>query len=325
MELSIFVVDVFTNTQFKGNSAAVVPLHSWISDELMQNIAYENNLSETAFIKKITPNKFAIRWFSPLTEIDFCGHATLASSFVLYNHYDVKGEIEFTTLEVGTLTVNQLSDNSIEMDFPNQCPEQVYDIPAALLDGLSIKPLQVLKNRQAYFVIFNDVKDVLNVTYQAHLLQLLAPYDLVVTASGAASYYESDIMNIIESNSNSKIESTAESIAQASVQDTNIYLNSDVADSCIVDKHIADYSVNLATDYDFVSRYFWPANGGDEDPVTGSIHAGLAPYWAKVLNKNKLNAFQASARGGVLICELKNQRVCISGDAVLYLQGKISV
>ena len=317
MELSIFVVDAFTDTQFRGNSAAVVPLHSWIPDELMQNIAYENNLSETAFIKKITPNKFAIRWFSPLTEIDFCGHATLASSFVLYNHYDVKGEIEFTTLEVGSLTVNQLNDNRIEMDFPNQNPEQVNEVPPALLDGLSIKPLQVLKNRQAYFAIFNSVQDVLNVTYQAHLLKTLAPYDLVVTASDASRL--SDVNNVLESKSKSKskndTENTAESIAQASVQSVDIDLNT----------HVADNPVNLATDYDFVSRYFWPANGGDEDPVTGSIHAGLAPYWAKVLNKNKLHAFQASARGGVLICELKNQRVCVSGHAVLYLQGKISV
>ncbi|WP_299662115.1 PhzF family phenazine biosynthesis protein [uncultured Psychromonas sp.] len=315
MELSIFVVDAFTDTQFRGNSAAVVPLHSWISDELMQNIAYENNLSETAFIKKITSNKFAIRWFSPLTEIDFCGHATLASSFVLYNHYDVKGEIEFTTLEVGSLTVNQLNDNRIEMNFPNQNPEQVNEVPPALLDGLSIKPLQVLKNRQAYFAIFNSVQDVLNVTYQAHLLKTFAPYDLVVTASDASRLSDIDVNNVIESKSKNDNENTAEPIAQASVQSVDINLNT----------HVADTPVNLVTDYDFVSRYFWPANGGDEDPVTGSIHAGLAPYWAKVLNKNKLHAFQASARGGVLICELRNQRVCVSGHAVLYLQGKIFV
>ena len=286
MELPIFVVDAFSDTQFKGNSAAVVPLDDWIDDALMQSIAVENNLSETAFIKKIAANKFEIRWFSPLTEIDFCGHATLASSFILYQYYDVKGEIEFATKYVGSLSVNQISDNHIEMSFPNQCPEVVDDIPSALLTGLSIKPIKVLKNRQAYYAVFKAVQDVLDVTYHAESLKLLAPYDLVVAAS--------DVTYVCGDLKHKRVDAD-------------------------------DYLADLGNDYDFVSRYFWPANGGHEDPVTGSIHAGLAPYWAEQLNKSKLNAFQASTRGGVLSCEVKGERVFVSGDAVLYLQGKIFV
>lgn len=275
MELNIFVVDTFTDQQFKGNSAAVVPLDEWIDDDLMQNIAVENNLSETAFIKKIATNRYAIRWFSPLTEIDFCGHATLASSFILFNHFEVKGDIEFVTLEVGTLSVKQLIGGRIQMSFPNQCPE-VVECPQAIIDGLSIKPLQVLQNRQAYFAVLASEQDVLNIEYNAEQLKKLAPYDLVVTASAGTS-------------------------GKSKVQASNSY------------------------QHDFVSRYFWPANGGDEDPVTGSVHAGLAPYWSMQLNKNELVAYQASARGGKLYCEIEGDRVLVSGSAVLYLQGKIFV
>ena len=283
MELAIYVVDAFTEQQFKGNSAAVVPLTEWIADELMQNIAIENNLSETAFIKEIAPNRYEIRWFSPLTEIDFCGHATLASSFILFNQFDVQGEIDFATLEVGTLSVQQLDNGRIQMSFPNQLPEIVKDIPPAVLDGLSIKPLVVMKNRQAYFAVLASANEVLNVEYKAECLKSLAPYDLVVTSS---------------CNVDSNL-----SINEGNVSKSN------------------DAGINP----DFISRYFWPDSGGDEDPVTGSIHAGLAPYWSTRLNKNRLTAYQASKRGGMLYCEMKDDRVLVSGSAVLYLQGKIFV
>lgn len=261
MQLDIFTLDAFTEERFKGNSAAVVPLSDWLDAELMQNIAAENNLSETAFIKQIAANTYEIRWFSPLTEIDFCGHATLASSYVIFNHFAGQGEIEFVTLKVGSLLVNQLDDGRIEMSFPNQCPEPVVDIPQALLDGLSLQPLQVLKNRQAYFAVMSSEEEVRGVSYKSEQLKLLAPFDVVVTAT--------------------------------------------------------------AEEYDFISRYFWPANGGDEDPVTGSIHSGLAPYWAAQLSKTNLIAYQASQRGGTLFCNVVNDRVLVSGFAVLYMQGKI--
>ncbi len=259
MELDIFIVDAFTKQQFKGNSAAVVPLQHWLAAELMQNIAAENNLSETAFIRALSPNQYEIRWFSPLTEIDFCGHATLAASYVIFNQLGGQGEIEFLTLQVGSLLVNQHSDGRIEMSFPNQCPEVIEQVPDALLAGLSVTPVQVLKNRQAYFAVLATEQDVTGLSYCSEQLKQLAPFDVVVTAK--------------------------------------------------------------AREYDFISRYFWPANGGDEDPVTGSIHAGLAPYWAKQLAKSDLVAYQASARGGILFCNIVNDRVLVSGFAVLYLKG----
>lgn len=269
MVLDIFVVDAFTQQQFKGNSAAVIPIDDWLEPSLMQNIAAENNLSETAFIKRQAENRYEIRWFSPLTEIDFCGHATLASAHIIFNQLAVQGELEFITQEVGSLWVNQLTDGRIEMSFPNQEPEVVEDIPNPLLEGLSFQPIQVLKNRQAYFAVMKSEDEVNNVEYQSDLLRQLAPLDVVVTASSI--------------HSSSKKE------------------------------------------YDFISRYFWPANGGAEDPVTGSIHSGLAPYWAKQLDKSELVAYQASTRGGILYCHTKEERVLISGYGTLYLQGQIFV
>ncbi len=263
MQLDIYIIDAFTQKQFKGNSAAVIPLNDWLEDELMQKIAIENNLSETAFIKAVSENKYEIRWFSPLTEIDFCGHATLASSYVIFNYFEAKGEIEFLTLKVGSLLVKKLNDGRIEMSFPNQNPEVIEQIPSSLLKGLSIKPLKVLKNRQAYFAILSSEDEVHKITYDSESLKKLAPYDVVVTAK--------------------------------------------------------------ANEYDFISRYFWPANGGNEDPVTGSIHSGLAPYWANELSKSSLLAYQASKRGGILYCEVVDKRVFISGFAVLYLKGTVYI
>ncbi|MGF1724892.1 PhzF family phenazine biosynthesis protein [Photobacterium nomapromontoriensis] len=263
MEMDIFVVDAFTDQQFKGNSAAVVPVEHWLSAQLMQSIAEENNLSETAFIKHVAGNQYEIRWFSPLTEIDFCGHATLASAYILFHEFGVLNEIEFITAEVGTLTVILNQDHEIEMTFPSQKPEPVAVIPEQLISGLSIKPIEVLRNRQAYFAILNTEQDVLDVMYESELLKQLAPYDVVVTSTSRK--------------------------------------------------------------YDFISRYFWPANGGDEDPVTGSVHAGLAPYWAEELNKPSLLAYQASSRGGILKCVVLSQHVIVSGKGVLYMKGRIHI
>jgi len=263
MKLNMFVIDAFTDKQFYGNSAAVVPLSEWLTPELMQKIALENNLSETAFIKEVSKNTYEIRWFSPMMEIDFCGHATLAASFVLFNHFDCIGKIEYITQNVGSLTVMHLNDNRIEMSFPIQSPEAIESIPDNLINGLSIRPIEVLKNRQAYFAVMASEDDVLNIAYQSEELKKLAPLDVVVTAKGEK--------------------------------------------------------------YDFVSRYFWPANGGDEDPVTGSIHSGLAPYWAAKLSKTNMTAYQASNRSGVLFCKMLKDRVLVSGYGVLYLQGTIFI
>lgn len=268
MQLEINVIDAFTDTVFKGNSAAVIITEKWLSDDLMQSIAFENNLSETAFIVVDDEGVYHIRWFSPLTEIDFCGHATLASAFVLFNKNPTVSVIKFSAKAVGILTVVQTDAGKIQMDFPNRMPEKIDDIPEYLSAGLSIAPVDVYRNAQAYFVIYDSESDVLNVKRDNEQLKQLAPLDVVVTCQAKSAEYN---------------------------------------------------------DYDFISRYFWPANGGDEDPVTGSAHTGLAPLWAQRLNKNELIAYQASARGGVLNCTVADDRVLVSGNAVQYLTGFITV
>ena len=268
MQLEINVVDAFTDTVFKGNSAAVIITDNCLADKLMQSIAFENNLSETAFIVRDDDGIYHIRWFSPLTEIAFCGHATLASAFVLFNKNPDVETIKFYAKAVGILTIVQTDDGKIQMDFPNTKPEKVKDIPDSLLAGLSVAPVEVYKNTQAYFVIYNAEADVLNVTRDNEQLKQLAPLNVVVTCQATS----------------------------------------------------ADYK-----DYDFISRYFWPANGGDEDPVTGSAHTALAPLWAERLGKDELIAYQASKRGGILNCVVAGDRVLISGNAVQYMTGFITV
>ena len=263
MKLRINIVDAFTDVLFKGNSAAVIMLSDWLSESLMLSIAQENNLSETAFVKPIVDQKFEIRCFSPITEIDFCGHATLAAAFVIFSDHPKFGKITLVTQSVGELEVAKPADGFFRMSFPTLMPKLVDEIPAALLAGLSIPPHEVLLSQQAYFVVYPDEQDVMSVVQNLQELKKLAPYDVVVTAK--------------------------------------------------------------SQQYDFISRYFWPANGGDEDPVTGSIHAGLAPYWASKLGYKQLRAFQASSRGGALSCEVTDERVFISGQAVQYLEGYITV
>ncbi|WP_320034336.1 PhzF family phenazine biosynthesis protein [Halarcobacter sp.] len=264
MKLKIDIVDAFTNEVFKGNQAAVIILNEWLDESLMQNIAMENNLSETAFLVQDEKEVYHIRWFSPLSEIDFCGHATLASSYVLFNENKELNNLKFFAKAVGEFEVEKVKD-LIQMNFPNRKPELELDIPKELIEGLSKKPIKVYKSSQAYFAIYEKEDEVLEVSYNSELLKKLAPLDVVVTAPSNCS------------------------------------------------------------DYDFVSRYFWPANGGIEDPVTGSIHAGLAPFWAEKLGKNSLIALQASKRTGILKCEVKDDRVFISGKAIGYLQGFITV
>lgn len=263
MKLKIYQIDAFTDKVFTGNYAAVILLKEWISTKLMQNIATENNLSETAFIKNTIDNSYEIRWFSPINEIDFCGHATLASAFVLFEENNTLNEIEFIAKAVGSLKVTQEKDNYIKMVFPNRKPKEISSVPDELVKGLSITPTEVLLSQQAYFAIYENEEDTYKVKPNLEELKKLAPYDVVVTAKGS--------------------------------------------------------------EYDFISRYFWPANGGKEDPVTGSIHTGLAPYWAEKLNKNDLKAFQASKRGGLLLCTVSPKNVVIRGKAVKYLEGYIEI
>ncbi|MEH6577595.1 MAG: PhzF family phenazine biosynthesis protein [Amphritea sp.] len=267
MKLRIHQIDAFTDRVFGGNYAAVIVIDEWLPDELMQSIATENNLSETAFAKKTDncgcENSYAVRWFSPLTEIAFCGHATLATAYVLFNQDSTIKELNFFALAVGDLKVRLMDSGLIEMTFPLRKASAVDAIPQALLAGLSIEPEEVLLNEQAYLVVYPREEDVQSVQPNLEELKKLAPYDVVVTSA--------------------------------------------------------------SSEYDFISRYFWPANGTGEDPVTGSIHAGLAPLWAERLGKYSLSAYQASARGGRLHCRVSDNDVVISGTAVQYLEGYIEV
>lgn len=263
MKNRIYIVDAFTSKQFSGNQAAVVPLDAWPTRELMQAVASENNLAETAFYVRDGHGVHDIRWFSPLKEIDFCGHATLASAYVVFREAPQLHSVTFRAPAVGEITVERTADGLIEMCFPDLAPVEVSLPPAPLQQGLSIPPERYLKNRQAYFAIYKTEDEVRAVVPDLEKLKELAPLDVVVSAPGRQ--------------------------------------------------------------HDFVSRYFWPANGGAEDPVTGSIHAGLAPYWSRVLDKNPLVALQASARTGTLYCRLEGGNVYVSGHCADYLEGVITL
>jgi len=265
MELEINVIDAFTDTVFSGNPAAVIITDNWLPEDLMKSIALENNLSETAFLVMDETDIYQIRWFSPITEIAFCGHATLASAFVIFNKNQELSTIKFSAKAVGVLSVVKTDSGDIQMDFPNTSPEKVEDVPVNLKSGLSIEPVEVYRNSQAYFVVYESESEVLSVLRDNESLMHLKPLDVVVTCQAESK------------------------------------------------------------EYDFISRYFWPANGGDEDPVTGSIHTGLAPFWAERLGKKELVAYQASSRGGVLNCTVSGDRVLISGSAIQYLKGSIVV
>lgn len=262
MKLAMRVIDAFTSELFKGNPAAVVSLKDWLSPALMQAIAMENNLSETAFFVQAADGRYDIRWFSPFKEIAFCGHATLASAFVLFES-GATSPILFRAPAVGELPVVRLPDGRMEMSFPSRPPTPVDEVPAALRAGLPLAPVAVLRNAQAWFAVYDNEAQVRGLRPDFARLAELGPLDVTVTAPGV--------------------------------------------------------------DCDFVSRYFWPANGGEEDPVTGSIHAGLAPYWAQRLGKADLRALQLSQRTGTLRCRVEGERVRVSGAAVQYLKGEIEV
>lgn len=267
MQLPIHIVDAFTTEQFKGNQAAVVPLEAWLPAPTLQAIAAENNLSETAFLVWSAERAaFEIRWFSPLKEIDFCGHATLASACVLFAAEPSRQSITFWAAAVGNVTATQEAGGRIQMTFPRRDATPVAAPPAALREGLVPRPLAYLVNQQAYVAVYASEAEVRQVQPDLEKLTTLGPLDVVVTApapEGAA--------------------------------------------------------------YDFVSRYFWPANGGVEDPVTGSIHAALAPYWAGQLGKDHLVGQQVSQRTGTLFCEVTERSVLVAGHCARYLTGTITV
>lgn len=262
MRIPIYQVDAFTDRLFGGNPAAICPLKEWLPDTVMQSIAAENNLSETAFF---VPERegYLLRWFTPTVEVDLCGHATLASGYVVTGILDAaRQSVAFRTLKAGTLTVTRSGD-LLTMDFPAWAPELKPADPL-VVEALGAPPAETLVGRGRTLAVYGRAEEVAALRPDFSALRGVAGGDVIVTAPGRDGI-------------------------------------------------------------DFVSRYFAPNHGIDEDPVTGSAHCVLTPYWAKRLGKTRLRARQISARGGDLVCELKGDRVALAGRATLYLEGTISV
>jgi PhzF family phenazine biosynthesis protein len=262
MKLKIYQVDAFASKVFEGNPAAVCPLDEWLEDDILQKIAEENNLSETAFFV-FAENDIQLRWFTPAEEVDLCGHATLACAHVLYKHLGYnKAQINFQT-KSGTLIVTQ-TNSGYSMDFPAaELIELSTNIPLNLLDGLGdVQPEKVMSAFD-YVIVLSSEEEV----------KSLSP-DL-------AKWLDIDLRGVVVT-------------AQGS-------------------------------DVDFVSRCFFPKLRVNEDPITGSAHCELTPYWAAKLNKNKLTARQLSTRSGLVLCELDNDRVILTGNAIDYMSGEITI
>lgn len=261
MKIPIYQIDAFTKTLFGGNPAAICHLPYWLDDQTLQNIAIENNLAETGyFVKK--GDIYEIRWFMPHAEIDLCGHATLASAFVIFNYIDSAiNEVTFSS-KSGILKAKKEENGSITLDFPSRPPAPVK-IPDEVFNALKSKPIATFAARDIIIELCSE-EDVLNEIPDLSLLKKLPYLCIILTSKGRNA--------------------------------------------------------------DFVSRVF-DANGiiQPEDPVTGSAHASLVPFWAERLNKTTLKAQQLSARKGELDCKIDGDRVFLSGYSVPYLTGEIEI
>jgi len=261
MRIPLYQVDAFASQVFAGNPAAVCLLDRWVDDPILQAVAAENNLSETAFLVR-NAQGFDLRWFTPVSEVALCGHATLASAFVLFSYQKWPEEhIRFQTRKSGELMVTK-RDDLFEMDFPAR-PAYAQAPPAGLNEALRVTPQEVLGSAEDLLVVLDSERTVKAVQPDFFALEHVACRGIIITARGDRS--------------------------------------------------------------DFVSRFFAPRVGIPEDPVTGSAHCVLVPYWAGVLRKNDFHAFQVSKRGGELFCKHAGDRVKISGRAVLYMEGTITI
>lgn len=257
--MKVYQVDAFTDRVFGGNPAAICPLESWLPDEKMQQIAMENNLSETAFFVK-SNNVFEIRWFTPDIEIDLCGHATLASAHVIFNHMAYEHDVIRFQYGGGFLSVKKDQD-MLSMNFPAVISEKTK-ITDQLILSLGKQPNEAFKARDL-MVLFESEKDILDLKPDFNKMMKIDHLGVIVTAPGENA--------------------------------------------------------------DFVSRFFAPNAGINEDPVTGSAHCMLIPFWAKRLGKNSLKAQQLSTRVGNLFCEYKGDRVEIAGNSVTFMVGDINI
>lgn len=258
MKIKQYQVDAFATRAFEGNPAAVCPLESWLDDGLLQAIAEENNLSETAFFVP-SEKGFKLRWFTPVKEVDLCGHATLATAHVLFDILGYAGQTITFETRSGELIVERKAGR-LEMNFP-ACPPTPCKLSETLAKGLGQRPVEVLA-ADDYLAVFDSEATVRAITPDMVLLGQLDLRGVIITAPG--------------------------------------------------------------TDVDFVSRFFAPKFGIPEDPVTGSTHCALAPYWAGKLGKRTLSARQVSKRGGDLTCEIKADRVLLSGCAVTFMEAEIA-
>jgi len=260
--MRMFQVDAFTDQVFSGNPAAVLLLDRWLSDDTMLAIAQENNLAETAFARGRGDGSWDLRWFAPAHEVDFCGHATLATAHVLLTETTAKEPLVFHT-RVGQLRVSLLPQG-YRLDLPCLLPEPLYALPVEIEGIFAGSPARIFRNFENIFVDLGSADAVRRFVPDLPAIARLGPVGLVVTG--------------------------------------------------------VDGNDSRA---DFVSRYFAPGAGIPEDPVTGSIHATLVPYWAERLGRHKLMAFQASQRGGWLDCELREDRVYLIGNAVTFMEANI--
>ncbi|MDR1054854.1 MAG: PhzF family phenazine biosynthesis protein [Prevotellaceae bacterium] len=259
MNIKIYQVDAFALKAFSGNSAAVCPLEQWLDDAILHGIAMENNLAETAFYVK-QADRYQIRWITPTVEVDLCGHATLATAFVLFNYENHEGDvIYFDSIRNGELTVSR-QGKLLTLNFPTDVFEEVKPEDNAA-DSFNIKPRAIYKGKTDYMFVFEKEEDIANIIPDYSVISKLDVRGIIVTAKG--------------------------------------------------------------NEVDFVSRFFGPQSGINEDPVTGSAHTTLTPYWAKKLGKNKLSALQLSQRRGYLQCKYLGDRAEISGECVLYMTGEI--
>jgi len=263
MKLQLYQVDAFTNKLFGGNPAAVVPLKKWLPDSLMQQLGMENNLAETVFF---VPSEkkgvdYDIRWFTPALEINLCGHATLASAFVLFDILKEKKKSITFDSKSGLLTVTKKKDVLL-MDFPSWKPEKISDYPPNLKEALGINEIVAVYKHRDMLVELNKEQDVANAKPDFTALKKMGE-KVMITAPGK--------------------------------------------------------------EVDFVSRFFAPIAGIDEDPVTGSAHSQLIPFWSEKLGKKILKAKQLSVRGGDIYCEQNGDRVIMGGQCVFYMKGEFKV
>jgi len=267
MKFQLWQIDAFAEKPFEGNPAAVVPLESWLDDALMQRMANENNLAETAFIVHAGPGRYGLRWFTPTTEVDLCGHATFASAWLLFGEIDPSlNSVSFETRS-GALVVERGADDRHSMSLPSDVVVPLNDprMAAEVGEALGAQRPAELHTGRNVLAVFRDASEIRSIKGPGDVAGVI-PTDkgLIVTAQGDNGY-------------------------------------------------------------DFISRYFAPHHGVPEDPVTGSAHCALAPFWAKRLGKKTMRARQVSPRGGDLVCTHADTRTVLSGTCALYMRGEIFV